>query len=265
MSLVFNLLVLLSLVPASLQALRRPPSRDVIFWLCLVLAAGGAAIRVAAQLKEPWQTGFAATLWVTIAAILLLYLVIAAVAEQAWRLAPLAALYVLLLGAIATVWQHEPGRSLLAGSDLRSWVAIHIAVSVLTYGLVTLAAVAALAAFFQERALKRRRATALSRMLPPVADCESLVVKLLTIGEGVLAVGLATGSALAYGETGHVLLFDHKTVLTIAAFLVIGALLFAHYGSGVRGRRAARIVLLAYLLLTLGYPGVKFVTDVLMT
>jgi ABC-type uncharacterized transport system permease subunit len=41
-------------------------------------------------------------------------------------------------------------------------------------------------------------------------------------------------------------------------------LLVAHYRSGMRGRRAARVVLLAYLLLTLGYPGVKFVTDVLM-
>ena len=30
------------------------------------------------------------------------------------------------------------------------------------------------------------------------------------------------------------------------------------------GRRAARYVLVAYLLLTLGYPGVKFVTDVLL-
>ena len=32
----------------------------------------------------------------------------------------------------------------------------------------------------------------------------------------------------------------------------------------IRGRRAARIVLLAYLLLTLAYPGVKFVTDVIL-
>jgi len=31
-----------------------------------------------------------------------------------------------------------------------------------------------------------------------------------------------------------------------------------------RGRKAARIVLLAYLLLTLGYLGVKVVTDVLL-
>jgi len=33
----------------------------------------------------------------------------------------------------------------------------------------------------------------------------------------------------------------------------------------VRGRQAARGILLAYLLLTLAYPGVKFVTDVLMS
>jgi ABC-type uncharacterized transport system permease subunit len=42
-------------------------------------------------------------------------------------------------------------------------------------------------------------------------------------------------------------------------------LLILHHYSGLRGRRAARLVLLAYLLLTLAYPGVKFVTDILLT
>jgi ABC-type uncharacterized transport system permease subunit len=45
---------------------------------------------------------------------------------------------------------------------------------------------------------------------------------------------------------------------------VIGILLLARYRNGIRGRRAARLALLAYLLLTLAYPGVKFVTDVLI-
>ena len=60
------------------------------------------------------------------------------------------------------------------------------------------------------------------------------------------------------------MVFDHKTILTVTAFLVIGGLLIAQRVSGVRGRLAARFVLLAYLLLTLGYPGVKFVTDILL-
>jgi ABC-type uncharacterized transport system permease subunit len=84
------------------------------------------------------------------------------------------------------------------------------------------------------------------------------------LGEIVLALGLATGMALQWKESGALLKFDHKTVLTVAAFAVIGGLLWAHFKSGLRGRKAARIVLLAYLLLTLGYPGVKFVTDVVM-
>jgi ABC-type uncharacterized transport system permease subunit len=53
-------------------------------------------------------------------------------------------------------------------------------------------------------------------------------------------------------------------VLTLAAFVVIAVLLLAQRWAGMRGRRAARLVLLGYLLLTLGYPGVKFVTDVLI-
>ena len=48
---------------------------------------------------------------------------------------------------------------------------------------------------------------------------------------------------------------NHKTVLTLASFVVIGALVIAQRWLGVRGRRAARMALLGYLLLTLGYPG----------
>jgi ABC-type uncharacterized transport system permease subunit len=130
--------------------------------------------------------------------------------------------------------------------------------------LVTIAAIAALAAFLQERALKRKRPNDLTRLLPSIADCDRLLVGLLQVGESVLALGLVTGMAVQYRETGQIMVLNHKTILTIAAFVVIGGLLICHYGSGVRGRLAARIVLLAYLLLTLGYPGVKFVTDVLM-
>jgi ABC-type uncharacterized transport system permease subunit len=38
-----------------------------------------------------------------------------------------------------------------------------------------------------------------------------------------------------------------------------------HWRTGLRGRRATRFVLTAYLLLTLAYPGVKFVRDVLLS
>ena len=169
----------------------------------------------------------------------------------------------LLVGALASIWQQAPEK-LLSAAAPAAWVGVHIGLSVLTYGLVTIAAVAALSAALQEGALKNKRPTALTRLLPSVADSEALVVRLLVMGETVLALGLATGMATQLGESGVFLVFDHKTILTITAFMVIGGLLAGQALSGVRGRLAARMVLVAYLLLTLGYPGVKFVTDVIM-
>ena len=80
----------------------------------------------------------------------------------------------------------------------------------------------------------------------------------------VLGVGLATGIALDVITIGRWIRLDHKTVLSIAAFVTLAVLLFAHARWGTRGRRGARAVLVVWLLLTLGYPGVKFVTDVVI-
>ena len=59
--------------------------------------------------------------------------------------------------------------------------------------------------------------------------------------------------------------FDHKSILALSVFIILAILLLLHFKSGVRGKAATQLVLLAYLLLTLGYPGVKFVTDILIS
>lgn len=263
-NLLLSLSALAALVPVSLHAVRPTQARDTVFWGLLAVAVVGPATWVLVHMTGTWQTGLAPTLWVTVAATMLLYAVAAASTRQAWRLAPLLVPYMLVLGIIATIWQRAPGQPLVAANAETAWIGVHIVIAVTTYALVTIAAIAALAAFLQERALKRKQPNDLTRMLPSVADCDRLLVGLLQVGEAVLALGLVTGMVLQYRETGQIIALNHKTILTIAAFVVIGGLLLCHWGSGVRGRMAARIVLLAYLLLTLGYPGVKFVTDVLM-
>jgi ABC-type uncharacterized transport system permease subunit len=259
-----SFVALTTISAAVAQAFRDRAARDGVFWGALALAVAGPVAQVAVHLTPTWQTGLAATLWMTITATMTLYAVVAAIFRQAWRLSSLVAGYMLLLGCGAVAWQNTGGDPLQAGAGERTWVSLHIATGVVTYGLVTIAAVAAFAAFLQERTLKRKRPTALSRQLPSIADCERLQLTLLQYGEAVLAIGLATGMALQYRENGQLLPFNHKTVLTLAAFVVIGALLMAHRWAGVRGKRAARLALLGYLLLTLGYPGVKFVTEVLI-
>ena len=95
-------------------------------------------------------------------------------------------------------------------------------------------------------------------------DSEALELQMLRAAESVLGLGILTGMATLYFETGRVMVFDHKTLFSLLAFGIIAVLLVMRTRTGVRGRQAARFVLLAYLFLTLGYPGVKFVTDVLM-
>jgi ABC-type uncharacterized transport system permease subunit len=95
-------------------------------------------------------------------------------------------------------------------------------------------------------------------------DCENLELRVLGAAELVLGLGILSGMATLYFVTSQIIAFDHKTLFSLLAFGIIAALLVIRTRTGVRGRQAARFVLLAYLLLTLGYPGVKFVTDVLV-
>lgn len=261
--LLFSFTALVSLLPVALIGFRREPPPDGLYWLLLVVAVIGPVTWVLSHMSGTWRSGFSITLWVTIAATMGLFSIIAVVSPKTRRLTVLVVPYMVLVAVLATVWQQAPERH-LAASVPNAWVSTHIVVSVLTYGLVTIAGVSALAAAVQERALKSKQPTVLSRLLPSVADSDALLVRLLIFGEIVLGLGLATGMAAQFGETGSLLVFDHKTILTITAFLVIGGLLIAQHVSGIRGRMAARFVLLAYLLLTLGYPGVKFVTDVVL-
>ncbi|GAB6053628.1 cytochrome c biogenesis protein CcsA [Magnetospira thiophila] len=254
---------ILSLLPLGLLGRGEKTTSLAVLWGGLLVALTGTTAWVAVHLSGNWTGDLSTTLWVTVCASLWVYGFLAIFMDEIWKLRLLLVPYLIFLALIATVWIGLAARPLTGDAPLR-WVEVHIVVSVLTYALVTLAAIAAFGAMLQAQALKRKRPNALTRHLPSVADCESLQVKLLLAGELVLALGLMTGVATLYGSSGTYFSLDHKSLLSITAFLVIAGLLFAQFQSGVRGRVAARLVLVAYLLLSLGYPGVKFVSDVLL-
>ncbi len=264
-TLALSLSALVSLLPATvLPFVRRVSDGDGLFWLLLAAAIVGPAGYSVVALAGSWETSLPAALWLAVAVSLALFALLVALVREASRLAPLLLPYALVLGVLGTGLEPlsgEPGLS----TAFDAWLAVHIAVSVATYGLCTLAAVAATAAFIQEGALKRRSPSSFTRMLPSVSDAERLVLRILLAAEIVLAAGIITGISKLYVSSGTLLAFDHKTLLSLLAFGFIGLLLVLHHRSGLRGRRAARLVLVAYLLLTLAYPGVKFVTGFLVS
>ncbi len=259
----FGLLALMALIPVSLVSLRKDGVQGGLFWLLLAVAVAGPLIWTVAQMPKGWQAGLSTTLWVIVAATMTLFAATAAMTRHARRLTPLVGPYMVALCLLAIIWRHAPARTLEIGA-MGGWIATHIVFSVITYSLATLAAIAALAAFLRQRSLKSKQPIRLTHLLPSMADCNHLLVRLLILGEVVLGLGLATGMAIQYKNTGQFLIPNHKTILTVASFAVIAGLLYTHFRSGIRGRKAVRLLLLAYLLLTLGYPGVKFVADIIV-
>lgn len=263
-STLFSLSALAALAPAAIASWRRPAGRDAVFWLLTAVAFTGPLAWVIWRLAGGWHSGLADTLWITVVVTVGLFGLSAILSREGWRLAPLLFPYLILLSLIATVWTQASEVGLDEYLPGGAWIVIHIIVSVLTYGLLTIAAIAGLAVMLRERSMKAKTRGLLSDRLPSVAGAESLQVALLALSEGILGIGLLTGMATEFFSSGRILPIDHKTLLTVGGFSVIGVLLIAHFRTGLRGRRAARLALVAYLLITLGYPGVKFVRDILL-
>lgn len=261
-SLVLGLAGLACLLPAALLPFRAA-RRDATYWLLIAAATLGPVAFAIARLHGGWHTGFSASLWFSIAATMLAFAAVAMFNRHGWRLGALLAPYLFGVGILGTIWAAAPEHA-VAASVPAVWLTLHIGVALATYALLTLAAVAGLAVRIKEGAIRRRRQDDWADRLPSVADSERLLRRLLGWAEAILGAGIATGMAVQLYASGNLLEFDHKTLLSLAAFVAIGALLIAHHRFGVRGQAATRFVLLAWLLLTLAYPGVKFVTDVLL-
>jgi ABC-type uncharacterized transport system permease subunit len=258
---------LLALVPLGVTAWRGLDGRAIVFWPALLVALAGTAALLGVEVRRGLPTGFADALWLSVAACLAVYALLAVFSRAGRRLAVFLVPFLLISGVIGTVWLGGDGAE--GGRVLRPevasiWVAIHVGASLATYALVALAAGAGIAILVQERAIKRKSKGALSARLPSVAACESLEVRLLIAAAVVLGAGIATGMAWSYLRGGPLVPVDHKSVLAVLAFGLIIAVLALHRLTGLRGRSAARWVLGASLAMILAYPGVKFVSEVLL-
>ncbi len=261
-TLVLALGALAALFPLALAAWRRLDRNPLTFWLCTGVALVGVWTLIAAEARQGWPTGFAAAVWLSVGACLAVFATAALIWREARRLAPILMPYLIVCGAVAVTWaSHAPQG--LAGTGASPWIIVHIAASLGTYALVMVAA-AGIAILVQERAIKRKARGPWSERLPSVAACEAIEIGLLAAGAVVLGAGIASGMAWSFVARRPLVALDHKTVLSLLAFAVILTILGLHHFTGWRGRSAARWVLVAGGALMLAYPGVKFVSEIVL-
>jgi ABC-type uncharacterized transport system permease subunit len=138
-------------------------------------------------------------------------------------------------------------------------LALHVLLSLAAYALLALAALQALVMAYQDGRLRQHAPGRVLRVLPPLGDMERLLFQLLGLGFAALTLALLSG-VLFLGDIFAPHLVE-KTVLSIAAWVVIGTLLIGRRRAGWRAQTAVRWTLAGFALLALGYLGSKFALE----
>jgi len=146
----------------------------------------------------------------------------------------------------------------------------HLLVGTLAYGVLMLAALHATLMTAAERSLHGSLPGGLALFsrwledLPPLLVLERILFRFIATGFVLLTLTAASGVLFSEQVFGRPLRFDHKTVFTLIAWLLFGALLLGRHFRGWRGRTALRLTIAGFMVLLLAYVGSRFVLEVLL-
>ena len=159
--------------------------------------------------------------------------------------------------------------------QLDGWqIQLHASVALLAYAALSLAGAQAVLLLVVERRLRNPQRSTLppnawnnfwrkfGSWLPPLSRLERQLFQLIGVGFLLLTLTLLSGGLFISNWFAQHLV--HKTVLTIAAWLVFGTLLLGNWRFGWRGRQAGIATLVGMLLLALAFFGSKFVLEVIL-
>ena len=137
---------------------------------------------------------------------------------------------------------------------------VHIALSVVAYGLLTLATLQALFVAVADRSLKTGD-IGIMRFVPPLQAIDAMMFEQIALG--IVFLTLSIGSGLIYFDASVPGLIHH-TFISVAAWVVFAVLLVGRQQWGWRGVIASRWTVAGFLLLALAYFGSKIVLEVFL-
>jgi ABC-type uncharacterized transport system permease subunit len=246
---------------------------ELLFWPAL-LAYGEAAVAYLGEARRPGVAGRLATWgvrigwlvqtallavqaaradgfpWSTWAASLNLFVWLVVGAYLIWgcqvryRLLGLA---VLPLAAVLLALAHAGGGTDAAGESRYSnlFLVLHVGLVLAAFAGFTLAAALSALYLWQERRLKRREATILRVRAPALARLDELAARTTAVALPALTLGIGVGIARLREAGGG---FDALMAVTLLTWAVYGGFLVLRFAAGLRGRRAAYVLLAGFVL-----------------
>lgn len=142
-------------------------------------------------------------------------------------------------------------------------IKLHVAVALLAYSVLSIAAALAVLLAIQERALRTHKPGRMVRALPPLTQTEDLLFRLIAAGFTLLTLTLLSGALFVRNIRDQHL--AHIISLSILAWLIFGALLWGRRRYGWRGSRAVNLTLIGMAVLALGFFGSKFVLELVLS
>lgn len=147
----------------------------------------------------------------------------------------------------------------------------HVAIAVLAYSTLTIAAFHAVLMALQESHLHARPATVRGGLLskaidrlPALLTMEKLLFRLIGFGFALLTLTVLSGIVFSEQLFGIPIKWDHKTLFTMLSWILFGVLLVGRIWSGWRGKTALRFTLTGFGTLLLAYVGSRFVMEVVL-
>jgi ABC-type uncharacterized transport system permease subunit len=140
----------------------------------------------------------------------------------------------------------------------------HLVIALLAYSLLTFAALHAGLMAMAERSLHHKKSLIRLPDFPPIMVMERLLFQMIGVGFILLTLTVVSGIFFTEQLFHQPLQFNHKTVFSIASWVIFAALLLGRRIRGWRGRVAVRWTLGGFVLLLLAYVGSKFVLEVIL-
>jgi len=139
---------------------------------------------------------------------------------------------------------------------------VHVLLSILAYGILTIAAFQAALLAFQNHQLRHRNPVRFNHAFPPLQTMEALLFQFLLCGEVLLTLALLSGFVFLDNMWAQGV--AHKTLLSCLAWVVFAVLLWGRHVRGWRGSNAIRLTLGGFVLLMLAFFGSKLVREILL-
>lgn len=171
-------------------------------------------------------------------------------------------IFVLPFAALAIVLDATTSTSHILAPGSSGGLIFHVITSLVAYSVLGLAALHAILLAIQNHYLHGHQPGGLIKLLPPLKTMENLLFETITIGFILLSIALMSG--LVFLENMFAQHLAHKTILSIAAWLVFATLLGGRVLLGWRGKTAIRWTLGGFASLMLAYFGSKFVLEILL-